>query len=50
MGGSHISTNPLSCVLKDKVLCDKINKVLLPMVFKEVERLLTPKKLLKEVE
>jgi len=41
IGGSHMTTNPCNDLLKDKSLEDKINKVLLPAIFNEIESLCT---------
>ena len=40
LGGSHITTNPCKELLKDNDMYEKINKVMLPAVFKEVYKLL----------
>jgi len=46
-GGSHLSENPLKNFLlifnKNEELTKKINEVLLPAIFKEIDELLTPK-------
>lgn len=41
-GGAHITTNPLSKILKNKKQEDHINKVLLPAVFEEIYKILRP--------
>lgn len=40
-GGSHYTTNPIQDFLKDEQLVARINKVLLPAVFKSIRELLT---------
>ena len=42
LGGSHFTTNPCKDILKNKEMEDKINKELLPAVFKEIEKILSP--------
>jgi hypothetical protein len=44
IGGSNTATNPLSDVLKNTAAEDQINKGLLPRVFEEVYKILSPKK------
>ena len=39
-GGSHITSNPLSDLLKDTDYYNKINKVLLPQIFEEIKKIL----------
>ena len=41
-GGSHISNNPLKEIIKNKDECDRINKILLPEIFKEIKKIITP--------
>lgn len=41
-GGSHVSSNPLCDEIKDEELVKKINNVLLPKVFEEVYKILSP--------
>jgi len=41
-GGAHITTNPLNSILKNKEQEDYINKVLLPKVFDEIYKILSP--------
>jgi len=41
-GGAHITNNPLKDILKDKVQEDRINKELMPKVFEEIYKILSP--------
>ena len=43
-GGSHITTNPLMLELKDEKIYNNINQELLPRVFKEIYKILSPEK------
>jgi hypothetical protein len=43
-GGSHISENPLISVLKDENMYRKINEVLIPKIFVEIDKLLKSNK------
>ncbi len=43
MGGSHITENPLKDKLKNKSEYNKINNKLLPLIFKEIDKILSPK-------
>lgn len=38
-GGSHMTKNPCSETIKDTDMVEKINKVMLPAIFKEIEKL-----------
>ena len=42
LGSAHITTNPLNKILKNNGVYHMINKFLLPAVFKEIDKLLTP--------
>lgn len=42
MGGSHITTNPLRDLMRNKEQEDHINKVLLPAIFQEIYKILDP--------
>lgn len=41
-GGSHTTTNPAKKILTDKKMVKKINEVMLPEVFKQIIKILTP--------
>lgn len=41
-GASHLASNPLSNSLKDESITKRINEVLLPAIFREIDKLLTP--------
>lgn len=41
-GGSHITTNPIKDIIKNSKEVDRINKIVLPELFKEVYKILTP--------
>ena len=43
-GGSHISANPLMFELKNEKIYNNINQELLPHVFKEIYKLLSPER------
>lgn len=43
LGSSHFTTNPIAHLLKDADRAEHINKVLMPALFAEVYKLLTPK-------
>jgi len=43
-GGSHITDNPLKDKLKNDTEYKRINKLLLPLIFKEINKILSPKK------
>ena len=38
-GGSHMTTNPCENIIKDEDMVKKINTVMLPAVFKQIEKL-----------
>jgi len=42
MGGAHVTANPCADILKNEAEEKRINEVLLPAIFKEVYKLLTP--------
>jgi hypothetical protein len=42
-GGAHQTSNPISDLIKNDKEYERINKVVLPKLFKEVYKLLTPK-------
>lgn len=42
-GGMNVTKNPLSEYLKDKAEADRINKVVLPKVFEEINKILDKK-------
>jgi len=42
-GGSHLADSPLKDKLKNDAENKRINKVLLPLIFKEIDKLLSPK-------
>ena len=42
-GSAHIARNPLKKLLTNKRTANRIDKVLLPAIFKEIETMLTPK-------
>lgn len=48
-GGSHYTTNPCKDIIINTVEVERINKVVLPRLFEEVEKLLTIEKEEKEV-
>jgi hypothetical protein len=41
-GGSHITNNPCSEIIKNEEWCEKINKEILPSVFDEIYKILSP--------
>jgi len=43
MGSAHISENPCNSLIKNKEQEDHINKVLLPAIFQEIYKALSPK-------
>jgi hypothetical protein len=43
IGGSHVTTNPLADILKNDAEYERINKVLLPAIFAEIYKILSPK-------
>jgi hypothetical protein len=47
-GGAHLTTNPCAKLLKNKRQEDRINKILMPALFAEIYKILTPEYLTKE--
>lgn len=43
-GSSHITTNPISKLIMNTEETDRINQIVLPKLFKEIYKILTPKK------
>ncbi len=46
-GGSHTTTNPIADIIKNPDEVTRINTVVLPALFKEIYKILTPKQLVK---
>lgn len=42
-GGAHITNNPAKEVIKNEYMAKKINEIMLPAIFSEVYKLLSPK-------
>lgn len=43
-GGMHVTTNPLAEMLKDEKEAERINKVMLPKLFEEINKILDKQK------
>lgn len=43
-GGMHVTTNPLADMLKDEKEAERINKVMLPRLFEEINKILDKQK------
>lgn len=42
-GGSHLTKNPCSDIIKNEAEVKRINEIVLPAIFKEIENILMPK-------
>ena len=42
-GGSHLTKNPCADIIKNEAEVKRINEIVLPAIFAEIEKILSPK-------